>query len=158
MSTSPNQPDVEPVWCAVANVVETRPYGPGGEAERSGTKHFSPGTKIYVRRFFWRKGGEQVEVVGRHRGSHQLVTMVIRSSWLTNWRVKLVYEPQVVSRLRTNPDEVGFRAWDGSDESRKHAEEIVRAFGGTMSKLKGLEPVALFSRFWRAVFGPAAER
>lgn len=39
----------------------------------------------------WGDGYEKIKVVGRHRGSHQYVTMVMQARWLTNWRAKLVY-------------------------------------------------------------------
>ena len=35
--------DPGPSWCAVANVVEDRPFGPGGVETRHGTRHFAPG-------------------------------------------------------------------------------------------------------------------
>jgi hypothetical protein len=130
----PQAPEpAEPVWCAVANIVEKRPYGHDGAEERAGTKHFSPGTKVHIRHVFWGMGGEQVEVVARHRGSSRVVTMVIRSTWLTQWRVKLAYDPKIAARLRAIPDEAGSssdgaRAWDGTPESRERAKQIVRAF------------------------------
>ena len=37
-----------PVWTVTANIVPTRKFGPGGTETRMGTKHFSPGTKVYI--------------------------------------------------------------------------------------------------------------
>ena len=90
MSENKNK-DKEPVWCLVANVVEERHYGPGGNETRRGTKHFAPGAKIYCFPVLWGDGYEKIDVVGRHRGSHRFVRMVISSEWLTNWRAQLVY-------------------------------------------------------------------
>jgi hypothetical protein len=39
---------VGPIWRPVANIVQERPYGPGGAETRRGTKHFQPGAKVYV--------------------------------------------------------------------------------------------------------------
>jgi hypothetical protein len=36
------------VWCIVANIVHERPYGPGGQEVRRGTKHFAPGAKVVI--------------------------------------------------------------------------------------------------------------
>lgn len=106
----------EPVWCLVANVVEARNYGEEGEV-RSGTKHFPPGAKVYCFPTLWGDGYENVKVVGRHRGSHQYVTMIVRSEHLTNWRAKLVYSPEVIRRLEGR--------WDASAKSKEEAENYV---------------------------------
>jgi hypothetical protein len=106
-----------PVWCLVANVVESRNYGETGEV-RSGTKHFPPGAKVYCFPMLWGDGYERVKVVGRHRGSHRYVTMIVRSEHLTNWRAKLIYSPEVIRRLEGH--------WDGSAKSKEEAENYVR--------------------------------
>lgn len=118
------------VWCVVANVVPTRPYGQGGEDVRRGTKHFSPGTKVYIRHPFWGMGGESVEVVARHRGSKRFVVMTIRTSWLENFRAELAYSPKVLSLLTAKPGEGdthvrgdGHSPWDDTPASQTRAEE-----------------------------------
>jgi hypothetical protein len=42
------EPGVQPQWAIVANVVDERPSGPGGEETRRGLKIFRPGAKVYV--------------------------------------------------------------------------------------------------------------
>ena len=111
-----------PVWCVVANVVAERPYGEGGKETRRGTKHFAPGARLYCLPPLWGDGYEKINVVGRHRGSHRYVTMVVRSRWLTNWRAALVHSPHVVAALAGH--------WDGSERSKERAEALVE----TMSK------------------------
>jgi hypothetical protein len=134
----------EPVWCVVANVVYERNYGPGGLEKRRGTKHFAAGAKVYCVQFFWDGGDDNVEVVGRHRGSQRYVKMVIRTEWLTNYRVELVYSPAVIRGLTNyayrwlvfddkgqplihNGRYVGTDgiSWDGSEASKKKCEELV---------------------------------
>jgi hypothetical protein len=100
----------------VGNIVEERPYGPGGKETRRGTKHFAPGTRVYCFPPLWGDGYEQIKVVGRHRGSSRLVTMVIPSKWVVNRRAKLVYSPAVIRRLEGH--------WDGSAYSRHLAEQL----------------------------------
>lgn len=90
----------EPQWCLVGNIVKERPIGEGGVEIKKGTKHFSPGTKIYAFPAQWGDGYERIIVVGRHRGSKDFVTMVIKADWVTNWRAKVVYSPEVLHRLQ----------------------------------------------------------
>jgi hypothetical protein len=108
-----------PVWCVVANVTENRRYGAGGVETRRGLKHFSPGAKLYCFPPLWGDGYDKLKVVGRHRGSHQYVTMIVRSRWLTHWRVQLVYSPHVVAALE------GY--WDGTTRSRERAETLAES-------------------------------
>lgn len=124
-----------PAWCIVANIIRERPYGPGGQELRPGTKHFAPGAKVYVVKFFWGMGGESLTVVGRHRRSHRYITLSIQSTWLVNWRVELVYSPYVIQVLQQHP----YTYWPyrqrivtsdtqrmGSLEAKAKAEEIIR--------------------------------
>ncbi len=104
------------IWCVVANVRPTRFYGEDAEV-RSGTKHFAPGAKVHCFPQLWGDGYEQIKVVGRHRGSHKFVTMIIHSEWLENWRVKMIYSPEVIRRFEGK--------WDASDKSKERAEYIV---------------------------------
>ncbi len=114
-----------PVWWVVANVVDERPYGEGGRETRRGTKHFSPGTKVYCFPPLWGDGYEKVQVVGRHRGSRRYVTMIVASRWLTSWRVQLVYSPAAIAAL------AGY--WDGTAESKELAEKLVEGKAGAMT-------------------------
>lgn len=113
---------VQPVWCLVGNIVEERPFGHGGEETRRGTKHFSPGTKVYCFPPLWGDGYERVKVIGKHRGSRRMATMIIRSDWITNRRAKLVYQPSLVDQLS------GY--WDGTEKSKELAETLA----GTLHK------------------------
>jgi hypothetical protein len=120
--TEENRPEIAPVWCAVANIVMERDYGPRGAEKRSGTKHFSAGAKVYILYHFWGMGGEQVTVVGRHRGSHRYVTMTIASKWLTNWRTQLVYSPHMIKLI----EDLGEYPKEdlGGEAAKNQAEEI----------------------------------
>jgi hypothetical protein len=108
-------------WCLVGNIVEERPYGEGGTETKRGTKHFSPGTKVYCLPSHWGDGYEKIRVIGRHRGSRQFATLVIRADWVTNWRAKVVYDP-VVLRLIHEATE---KAWIGNWSSKEHVETYV---------------------------------
>jgi hypothetical protein len=115
-SKEASKSDPTSLWCVVANVVAEHPVGENKEIRR-GTKHFSPGTKVYCYPPLWGDGYEKIKVIGHHRHSRQLVEMVTRSTWLTNWRVKMVYSPFVIERMKGH--------WDNSKESERMAKSIV---------------------------------
>lgn len=111
---------VGPIWCPVANMRAERPYGPDGRETRRGSKHFVPGAKLYCGDYFWGDWGDgygQIGVAGHHRGSHRWVKMIISSSWLTNWRTELVYDPAVIKAF--------WPTWTGDEASKQRAQHIV---------------------------------
>jgi len=109
------------IWCVVANVVNEHAVGERNEIRR-GTKHFRPGAKVYCYPPLWGDGYEKVKVIGHHRGSNKLVTMVMPSKRLENWRVKMVYSPSIIERMRDH--------WDGSRESENLAVKLVESLAG----------------------------
>jgi hypothetical protein len=56
-------------------------------------------------------------VIGRHRATHRYVKMIVNEKWLINWRVQLAYSPHVIREL--------WPGWDGTEQSRGQAQEIV---------------------------------
>lgn len=109
-------------WCVVANVTAETFHGEGGVEARSGLKHFAPGAKIWVLPPQWGDGGQDVFVVGAHRGTRgRLVRMVVPRVHLTNFRVRGIYQPAVRRELTAEWKERGTpRQW----ESREEAEEV----------------------------------
>jgi len=126
-----SQRALEPVWCVAANIVQERlAAGPFGLEKRRGTKHFVGGAKVYVAGFYWGTGGENVVVIGRHRGSPIYITLAMPARMLTNWRAVLVYKPLILNKIEEcKRDSGGYWAdWDGSGESRNRAKEIVEQY------------------------------
>jgi len=93
-------------WCVVGNIVA------------EGTKHFVPGAKVYCIAPLWGDGGERLNVVGYHRGSHgrDLVRVIMPSAKIEKLRAKEVFDPRVLAKL------------DGR-LSKKSANEMVRSIG-----------------------------
>jgi hypothetical protein len=86
--------------CIVANVAQETNQGEGGLEIRSGIRHFSAGAKVWVLPPQWGDGGENVFVVGRHRGSSgPYVRIVVPRRHLTNFRVRVVYSPALLRAL-----------------------------------------------------------
>ena len=99
-----------------------------------GTKHFSPGTKVYI-------GGEwhtcegywTCVVMGKPRRQKRLIQIYMRSDRLCNFRIKKVYDKRVIEnmtrfergclRLGSSPSVHG--GWDNTDESKKEIMEWV---------------------------------
>ena len=97
-------------WCVVANVAA------------ADLTHFSLGTKLWVLPPQWGDGGQDVVVVGRHRGSPGPVSqMVVPRVHLTNFRVRGVYQPAVHRQLTKPLKRREPRQW----ESREEAEKVV---------------------------------
>ena len=103
-------------WCLVGNVVEEHACGESKEIRR-GSKHFTPGTKVYCLPPQWGDGYEKVVAVGIARGSRRWITVVMSADLITNWRAKAVYEPAVLRRLRE-----GFNGFNGQWKSQKEVE------------------------------------
>src|SRR5690349_1300579 len=93
------EPPARPVWCIAANVVQQRPYGPGGEQTRRGIRLFGPGAKVWVPDGYGGMGYETVVVIGRTRHSSRYAVVSVGTKFLNNFRVKLVYSPAVLARI-----------------------------------------------------------
>ena len=134
-----DQVDEKPQWCIVANVREGIHYGPNqGDWVQIGTKHFSPGTKVYVVGVNWDAELTKIRVVGKHRGSPRLVAMVMRPSWLTNWRAKLIYEPKALRKIREGgfPRTTEIFPTDDSKDSQEKAEHLASIFSENFPPLR----------------------
>ena len=103
-------------WCLIGNIVDERSYGEGGLERRRGTKHFAPGAKVYCLPVQWGDGYDQIIVIGRHRGSKHFKTMIISSAWVTSWRAKVVYNPEVLRRISIVIAEPGRQDWKCREE------------------------------------------
>ena len=117
LGRSDPKPPAEPSrHCLVGNIVSEHEFGEARDI-LSGTKHFTPGTKVYCLPPQWGDGYEKAIVVGICRKSRRWITVVISTDHIKNWRVKNVYQPAVLRRLGAGFD--GFKAqW----KSRKEVE------------------------------------
>ena len=106
-------------WCLVGNIVQEHEFGESKEIRR-GSKHFTPGTKVYCLPPQWGDGYDKVVAVGIARGSRRWITVVMSSDLITNWRAQVIYEPTVRRRLRE-----GFKGFNYQWTSRKEVESCV---------------------------------
>jgi hypothetical protein len=124
--------------CIVANILEATTHGHDQTPAYRGSAHFPPGAKVWVLPPQWGDGGEQVIVVGHHRGTHGrgLARIVILRRHLTRFRVQGIYSPALISALTRPLTELGWDHRPRQWETRGQAEEIAaiwqhRAASGT---------------------------
>ncbi|MGC5323888.1 hypothetical protein [Brevibacillus sp. SYSU BS000544] len=106
------------IWCLVGNIVDYRLFGEKKEW-RKGTKMFSAGTKVYCFPVLWGDGYESIKVIGRPRGATKLVTTIMVSKHITNWRMQKVYSSYIIKTMLAK------NGWKISDESRENIMEML---------------------------------
>ena len=107
------------IWGLVGNIKKEIPYGEAGIEIQQGTRHFSPGTKVYCFPALWGDGYEKIKVIGKHRGAKRLVCMIIPSKSITNWRKQKIYSPTIIKLIKKN----GARFWESEKEIDKYFQE-----------------------------------
>ena len=127
-ASPPNPVPPSPVWAIAANVVDQRPFGPGGAVQRRGLKLFSGGAKVYVVDGFPGMGYDTVTVVGRPRKSSRFSIVHVRAEHLTRWRVELVYSPAAMARIAEVRDGGGgFSAYEVGDPAAPEFRDVLAA-------------------------------
>lgn len=105
-------------WCIVGNIVESHSFGQYGET-RIGTKQFRPGAKVYCSIWNWGDGGEHYPVIGLPRHGKRLITVIMPSKYITNFRIQKVFNPAVLKEMERDE-----RFWfSNSDKDR---DDILR--------------------------------
>jgi hypothetical protein len=92
---------------------------------RKGTKQFPPGAKVYCFPALWVDGYENIKVIGKPRKSRRLITVVMRSALITNWRLKKVYDPEVITLMLTQ------KGWTNADEDKMKIERLAASLKET---------------------------
>jgi hypothetical protein len=118
-----------PVWAVVANIVRERRAGEFGSLLKIGTRKFHGGAKVYIAGTYW--AAERMRVVGLYKGKN-FITCTISAIYLENFRVKLVYKPEVIRRLTEY--RLGIDQLDGSQESKLKAQEYAERFASSYNK------------------------
>lgn len=116
--------EIEWIWCLVGNVVEEHEWGEE-KIVRKGTKQFPPGAKVYCFPTLCGDGYENIKVIGKPRRSRRLITVVMRSALITNWRLKKVYDPEVITLMLTQ------KGWTNADEDKIKIERLAASLKET---------------------------
>ncbi len=122
-------PHVAESWCLTARVKDENIIGEDHRLVH-GTRHFAPGTKVWLHCPNW---DGRVGAIGVPRYSEKLVRVVMDLSKLEDFGVEMVRDKEILAGLARPcrpwpftslvPMTVGRRNWDASDECR---EEILR--------------------------------
>jgi hypothetical protein len=112
-------------FCVVANVTGLTTHGEGGLVLQRGLRHFAPGAKVWVLPVQWGDGGENVIVVGHHRGTRGrgYARIVIKRRHLTGFRVAAIYSPALAAAI-TRPwkgRDTGPAIWASRDDAERQA-------------------------------------
>ena len=105
-------------WCLVGNIVQEREYSENHEIKH-GTKHFSPGTKVYCAQGLWGDGYENIVVIGKHRGSPKYTKLIMQRKHIENFRCQKVYKPCILKLMEND-------FWDNSDDSKETILRIIQ--------------------------------
>jgi hypothetical protein len=105
------------VWCLVGNIIDINFRGNPKELKH-GTKHFSPGTKVYCFPHQWHDDYDNIKVIGIQRRSKKYICIVMPSRFITSWRLEKVYNPWLIKRLFVE------KGWTDSDADRERILEM----------------------------------
>lgn len=122
-------PHVSESWCLTARVKDENTLGEDHRVVR-GTRHFAPGTKVWLHVPNW---DERVGAIGVPRYSDKLIRVVMDVKKLEGFDVEMVHDREILAALahpyRTQPFtglariEVGRGTWDATDDGK---ERILR--------------------------------
>ena len=119
------------VWCLTA---EVRDENKIGEDKRvvHGTRHFSPGTKVFLHPPNW---DERVPAIGIPRYIDKYIRVVMDVRKLEHFALEKVSDPEIVTALQNPgniwafthmaPTSVGRGYWDQSEESKRRIQEDI---------------------------------
>ena len=100
-------------WCLIGNIVDEHEWGEE-HTIRHGTKHFLPGTKVYIELAYPGMGNESIVVIGMARHTKKYIEVAISGKYVHNFRLGKVFKPAVLKRMENSK----FKWWGTSDEDR----------------------------------------
>lgn len=110
--------DTEWCWCLVGNIVEKHEFGEAHEI-RYGTKHFSPGAKVFINLIYGGFGHDKIQVIGIPRHKRNYIEIVIPRAYVENFRIQKVFKPAVLKRMNNSK----WTWWGKTDADR---DEIIK--------------------------------
>jgi hypothetical protein len=123
-------------WCLVGDIVKSHPFGQD-KRKVFGTKHFRPGTKVYVVDAFWGQGADRCTALGIPRYTDHLIGVHMDTTLIENFRCEKVYDKDVLKAMFTNrlteefekdrKTPVSTTYWDDGDEARASIERFAEA-------------------------------
>ncbi len=105
------------LWCLVGNIADEIEFGENKEL-RKGNKQFRPGAKVYCFPPLWGDGYESIKVIGLPRKSKKLITIIIPSKHITNWRKQKVFNPFIINTMIEN------NGWNHGKDSKRNLDSL----------------------------------
>ena len=93
------QTSVTPQWVVVGNMSDRVRGGRIEGQDHTGTRFFSPGSRLYVGYGYWDRG-ETIHVIGLRRISRDWVNCIVAVDLLVDVRPNLVYSGELIDRLQ----------------------------------------------------------
>lgn len=119
------------VWCLTAEVRDENKIGKDKRIVH-GTRHFSPGTKVFLHPPNW---DERVAAIGIPRYTDKYIRVVMDVRKLEHFALEKVSNPEIVTALQNPgniwmfthmaPTSVGRGYWDQSEESRQQIQDEI---------------------------------
>ena len=107
-------------WCLVGNIVEKHEFGEQHEI-RYGTKHFSPGTKVFINLVYGGFGHDKIQVIGIPRHKRNYIEVAIPRAYVENFRIQKVFKPSVIKRMSNSK----WRWWGNTDDIRNEIIKVL---------------------------------
>ena len=105
------------IWCLVGNIVDDIEFGENKEL-RKGNKQFRPGAKVHCFPVLWGDGYESIKVIGLPRKSKKMITIIIPSKHVTNWRKQKIYNQFVIKTMSEN------NGWKNEPDSQRDLDDL----------------------------------
>ena len=99
------------LWCLVGNIVKSHEFGEKHEI-KSGTKHFSSGTKVFVNLIYGGMGHERIQVIGLPRYGRNYIEVIVPREHVENFRIQKVFKPAVLKRMEAS----NYEWWGKTDK------------------------------------------
>lgn len=115
----PASPDA--VWTMIANMRGGLRGGADPNRLYTGTRLFSPGTRLYLGEVYWGMA-DSAHVVGRAKDTKKLVNCVVKLALLEKARPKRVYSPSTIHLLR----KLDATLYETQADAARAAERIAR--------------------------------
>jgi hypothetical protein len=120
---------IEWLYCLVGNIINNHEYGENKEI-RHGTKHFSPGTKVYCYPGKWGDGYEYIYVMGKPRNKFKLIKVIMKSEYITNFRLKKVYNRKVIREMYHD------NGWDNRTNTKNEIIEFAKSLNADTKNIE----------------------
>ena len=95
--------------CIVGNIIDKHYWGQHKEIKK-GSKHFRPGAKVYCLFMYGGMAHDYLRVMGKPRTSFRMIDVVIKATYIKNFRIQKVYQPKIISFIKkhqaANPHDI----------------------------------------------------